>query len=127
MRAVVYSETGAPDVLRLVERPVPEPGPGEARVAVAVSGVNPTDWKARRSGPLPSPEVVPNQDGAGTIEAVGDGVDASLVGERVWVWEARGGGPTERLRSASSSQSVRPYGWPTGCRSTLARASASRR
>jgi NADPH2:quinone reductase len=88
MRAVVYSETGGPEVLRLVERPVPEPGPGEARVAVAVSGVNPTDWKARRSGPLPSPEVVPNQDGAGTIEAVGDGVDASLVGERVWVWEA---------------------------------------
>jgi NADPH2:quinone reductase len=84
MRAVVYSETGGPEVLRLVERPVPEPGPGEARVAVAVSGVNPTDWKARRSGPLPSPEVVPNQDGAGTIEAVGDGVDASRVGERVW-------------------------------------------
>jgi NADPH:quinone reductase len=88
MRAVVYSETGGPEVLRLVERPVPEPGAGEARVAVAVSGVNPTDWKARRSGPLPSPEVVPNQDGAGTIDAVGDGVDASRLGERVWVWEA---------------------------------------
>jgi NADPH:quinone reductase len=88
MRAVVYSQTGAPDVLRLVERPVPEPGPGEVRVGVRVSGVNPTDSKARGRAPLAFPEVVPNQDGAGTIDAVGDGVDASRVGERVWVWEA---------------------------------------
>ena len=91
MKAVVYSETGGPEVLRLVERPVPEPGPGEVRVAVAVSGVNPTDWKARRgsrSGQLPFPELVPNQDGAGTIDAVGPGVDVSRVGERVWLWEA---------------------------------------
>jgi NADPH:quinone reductase len=88
MRAVVYSQTGAPDVLRLVERPVPEPGPGEVRVGVRVSGVNPTDSKARGRAPLAFPEVVPNQDGAGTIDAVGDGVDASRVGERVWLWEA---------------------------------------
>jgi NADPH2:quinone reductase len=87
MRAVVYSQAGGPDVLRVVERPVPEPGPGEVRVRVRVSGVNPTDWKARR-GELAFPEVVPNQDGAGTIDAVGDGVDDSRVGERVWVWEA---------------------------------------
>jgi NADPH2:quinone reductase len=91
VRAVVYSQAGSPEVLSLVERPVPEPGPGEVRVAVAVSGVNPTDWKARRSsrsGSLPFPELVPNQDGAGTIDAVGAGVDASRVGERVWLWEA---------------------------------------
>jgi NADPH2:quinone reductase len=92
MRAVVYSQAGGPDVLRVVQRPVPEPGPGEVRVAVQVSGVNPTDWKARRGsggdGQLPFPEVVPNQDGAGTIDAVGDGVDRSRVGERVWLWEA---------------------------------------
>jgi NADPH2:quinone reductase len=79
-------------VLRLVERPVPEPGPGEVRVAVHVSGVNPTDWKARRRGSgdgRPSfPEVVPNQDGAGTVDAVGAGTDPSRVGERVWLWEA---------------------------------------
>lgn len=91
MRAIVYSEPGGPDVLRLVERPVAEPGPGEVRVRVAVSGVNPTDWKARRRGPLAFPEVVPNQDGAGTIDAVGEGVPASRVGERVWVWEAAWG------------------------------------
>ncbi len=87
MRAVVYSEAGEPDVLRLVERPLPEPGPSEVRVRLRVSGVNPTDWKARR-GELAFPEVVPNQDGAGTIDAVGEGVDASRIGERVWLWEA---------------------------------------
>jgi NADPH2:quinone reductase len=90
MKAVVYSETGGPEVLRLVERPVPEPGPGEVRVAVRVSGVNPTDWKSRsgRRGRLPFPEIVPNQDGAGIVDAVGQGVDPSRVGERVWLWEA---------------------------------------
>ena len=91
MRAVVYSQTGGPEVLRLVERQIPEPGPGEVRVAVRVSGVNPTDWKSRRGGRgggLPFPEVVPNQDGAGTIDAVGDGVGPSRVGERVWLWES---------------------------------------
>jgi NADPH2:quinone reductase len=76
----------------VVERPVPEPGPGEVRVAVQVSGVNPTDWKARRgsgrNGQLQFPEVVPNQDGAGTVDAVGDGVDPARVGERAWLWEA---------------------------------------
>jgi NADPH:quinone reductase len=92
MRAVVYSETGGPEVLRLVERPVPEPGPGEVRVRVAVSGVNPTDWKAREGRApgeaLAFPEVVPNQDGAGTIDAVGDGISLDRLGERVWLWEA---------------------------------------
>jgi NADPH:quinone reductase len=91
LRAVVYSEAGGSDTLRVVERAIPEPGPREVRVAVAVSGVNPTDWKARhggRGGRLSFPEIVPNQDGAGTIDAVGDGVDSSRVGERVWLWEA---------------------------------------
>jgi NADPH:quinone reductase len=91
MKAVVYSQAGGPEVLRLAERPVPEPGPGELRLAVRVSGVNPTDWKARRGGSgreLAFPEVVPNQDGAGTVDAVGEGVDAARIGERVWLWEA---------------------------------------
>jgi len=92
MKAIVYSETGDPEVLRLVERRVPEPGAGEVRVRVSVSGVNPTDWKTRRAGgsaqPPAFPEVVPNQDGAGTIDAVGPGVPDSRVGERVWLWEA---------------------------------------
>jgi NADPH:quinone reductase len=113
VRAIVYSEAGGPDVLRLVERPIPEPALGEVRVAVAVSGVNPTDWRARRgsaSGRLPYPEVVPNQDGAGTIDAVGAGVAASRVGERVWLWEAtwqRANGTAQEYVILPERQAVR--------------------
>lgn len=109
MRAIVYTEPGGSEVLRLVERPVPEPGPGEVRVRVAVSGVNPTDWKARSRGPLPFPEIVPNQDGAGTIDAVGDGVPESRIGERVWVWEAaweRANGTAQEAVVVPSRQAV---------------------
>ena len=91
MRAIVYSELGPSGVLRLVERDAPVPGRDEVLVSVAVSGVNPTDWKARAGAAAasrPFPELVPNQDGAGVIDAVGDGVDASRAGERVWLWEA---------------------------------------
>jgi NADPH2:quinone reductase len=88
VRAISYSRPGGPDVLQLVERPVPDPGPGEVRVRVAFSGVNPTDWKSRGTAD-PGPDgKTPNQDGAGTIDAVGQGVDPVLVGERVWIWEA---------------------------------------
>src|SRR5882757_2262598 len=89
MKAIVYSEAGGPEVLTLTERPVPEPGAGEVRVRIHVSGVNPTDWKARAGGVREGvKEQVPNQDGAGVIDAVGPGVDPARVGERVWVWEA---------------------------------------
>ena len=88
MRAIVYERSGDASVLRLVERPVPEPGPGEVLVRLALSGVNPTDWKARQSWPLPAGWQTPGQDGAGVIEAVGAGVDQTLTGEPVWVWDA---------------------------------------
>ncbi|MEH0819247.1 MULTISPECIES: NADPH:quinone reductase [unclassified Micromonospora] len=88
MKAIVYEQTGDPSVLKLVDRPVPEPGPGEVLVRLAVAGVNPTDWKGRRSWPLPAGWQTPGQDGAGVVEAVGEGVDQILIGERVWVWEA---------------------------------------
>jgi NADPH:quinone reductase len=95
VKAIVCKVTGGSDVLDLADRPVPEPGPGEVRVKVAVSGVNPTDWKARRGAkpgePLAFPEVVPNQDGSGVIDAVGPGVDAARAGQRVWLWEAAWG------------------------------------
>jgi NADPH2:quinone reductase len=88
VRAITYTQSGGPDVLRLVDRPVPEPGPGEVLVRLAFSGVNPTDWKSRSTAD-PGPDgKTPNQDGSGTVEAVGEGVDAALVGERVWIWEA---------------------------------------
>lgn len=92
MRAIVYSQTGGPDVLRLVERSAPVTAAGQVRVRVHVSGVNPTDWKSRRgSAPgeaTPFAEVVPNQDGAGIVDAVGDGLTGLQIGQRVWIWEA---------------------------------------
>ena len=88
MRAISYRRPGAPDVLELVDLPEPQPGPGEVRVRMAFSGVNPTDWK-RRSSTAPAGDFqIPNQDGAGTVDAVGEGVSARLVGLRVWIWEA---------------------------------------
>lgn len=89
MKAISYSQTGGSDVLQLVDRDVPEPGPGEVRVRVVVSGVNPTDWKSRSGatgGGLSFPEVVPHQDGAGVVDAVGDGVEGLAVGDRVWTY-----------------------------------------
>ena len=89
MRAAVYETAGSSDVLEVREVPTPEPGPGEVRVRIALSGVNPTDWKAiRRTGPGAGPFQIPNQDGAGTIESVGPGVDPSRVGQRVWLYMA---------------------------------------
>ncbi|MPQ98236.1 zinc-binding dehydrogenase [Modestobacter sp. I12A-02628] len=88
MRAITHTRPGGPDVLQLVERPVPEPGPGEVRVRLAVAGVNPTDWKSRSTA-QPGPDgQTPGQDGAGRVEAVGAGVDPAVLGQRVWVWEA---------------------------------------
>ncbi len=91
MRAISYSRTGDTDVLTLIDKPIADPGPGEVRVRIHRSGVNPTDWKSRRgngeSEPV-QPAQVPNQDGAGVVDAVGEGVDAALTGRRVWVWEA---------------------------------------
>jgi NADPH2:quinone reductase len=113
VRAIVYRETGGPEVLQLVERPEPEAGPGEVLVRVAVSGVNPTDWKSRhgrKAGEaLPFREVVPNQDGAGTVVAVGPGVDPARVGERVWLWEAawqRADGTAQELVAIPAHQAV---------------------
>ncbi len=109
MKAIVYFETGGPEVLRPVERPIPEPGPGEVLVRVRRSGVNPTDWKARRSRQPAFPEVVPNQDGAGVVEAVGSGVPDSRVGERVWLWEAawqRAGGTAQEYVALPARQAV---------------------
>jgi NADPH2:quinone reductase len=91
MRAAVYTEPGPASVLHIVERDVPPVGPGEVRVRIRVSAVNPTDVGTRagrgvRSG-HDGPHV-PNQDGAGVVDAVGDGVSDLRVGDRVWVWDA---------------------------------------
>jgi NADPH2:quinone reductase len=95
MRAIVYTEKGPSTVMRLAERPVPEPGPGQVRVRLVRAGVNPTDWKARAgvTAPMSFPEVTPGQDGAGVVEAVGEGVPAPGVGDRVWLYLAQHGQP----------------------------------
>lgn len=89
MKSIIYSETGDTSVLRLVDREIAVPRPGEVRVRVVISGVNPTDWKSRRgtySGEaLPETGIIPNQDGAGIIDAVGPGVTGISVGDRVWI------------------------------------------
>jgi NADPH:quinone reductase len=91
MRAAVFDSYGsAADVLRVTEIDRPEPGPGEVRVRIQLSGVNPTDWKSR-SGATPRPIdgfQVPHHDGAGVIDAVGAGVDRGRIGQRVWTWLA---------------------------------------
>jgi NADPH2:quinone reductase len=92
MRAAFYERTGpAREVIQVGELPTPEPTPGEVRVRLACSGVNPSDVKTRaglRSRDLPFPRIVPHSDGAGVIDRVGEGVPAARVGERVWVWNA---------------------------------------
>lgn len=90
MRAAQYGRLGAAaDVLSIVDLEDPEPGPGEVRVRLSFSGVNPTDWKRRTAGPLtPGPTQIPNQDGAGVIDVVGDGVLPRRLGQRVWVFHA---------------------------------------
>lgn len=91
MRAAWYEMVGpAKDVLIIGELPTPEPGRGEVRVRVHMSGVNPSDVKARAGarGATPFPKVIPHSDGAGVIEAVGADVDAVRIGERVWIWNA---------------------------------------
>ena len=95
MRAVTYTRHGDASVVELAERPVPEPAAGEIRIRVAVSGVNPTDWKARSgaSGGSLAGETVPNHDGSGVIDKLGPAVNGFGVGDRVWVTLAGDGRP----------------------------------
>ena len=93
MRAASFDNFGpASDVLTVGEIKTPSAGAGEVLVRLHTSGVNPSDVK-KRAGSFPNlldaGPVIPNSDGAGIIEAVGEGVDASRVGERVWVYQAQ--------------------------------------
>jgi NADPH:quinone reductase len=99
MFAAWYERQGeAADVFQIGDLPPVEPGPGEVRVRLSYSGVNPGDTKKRRGwlgSTMPFPRVIPHSDGAGLIESVGEGVDPARVGRRVWVFGA---------------QSYRPFG-----------------
>ena len=95
MRAAWFESFGsAQDVLQVSEKDTPEVGSGEVLVRMATSGINPSDVK-KRAGSFPSlvdlGYVIPNSDGAGVIEAVGEGVDEGRVGERVWIYQAQYG------------------------------------
>jgi NADPH2:quinone reductase len=88
MRAIEFTATGDSSTLQLVERDLPEPGPGEVRVRIVVSGVNPTDWKARAGTGAAAGTATPstpNQDGSGVVDAVGAGVADLAVGDEVWL------------------------------------------
>jgi NADPH:quinone reductase-like Zn-dependent oxidoreductase len=93
MRAAWFEEFGAAsDVLKVGQLDAPGAGPGEVLVRMHTSGINPSDVK-KRAGSFPElldgGPVIPNSDGAGVIEAVGEGVDKSRVDERVWVFQAQ--------------------------------------
>ena len=91
MRAAYYEKNGpAADVLKVAELGTPEPGPGEVRVKLRFSGVNPSDVKARAgSRKAMAPYVIPHSDGAGEIDAVGRDVPRTRIGERVWTWNGQ--------------------------------------
>ncbi len=97
MRAAWYERPGPThEVLTVGEMPTPEPAHGEVLVRVAASGINPSDFKQRagwRKEGLPFPRIVPHSDGAGIIEAVGEGVDSSREGQRVWLYNTQRGRP----------------------------------
>jgi NADPH2:quinone reductase len=93
MRAAWYETQGtARDVLRVGPMADPAPGAGEVRIRVAASGINPGDIKKRTNAfgyGMPYPRVVPHSDGAGVVDAVGDGVSPEWIGQRVWCFGAQ--------------------------------------
>jgi NADPH:quinone reductase len=94
MRAVWYDRQGpANEVIVTGELPTPEPGTGQVRVRLEASGVNPSDTYRRRGAvPAEYPRVVPNSDGAGVVDKVGDGVPAAWIGKRVWLYNGQRNG-----------------------------------
>jgi NADPH2:quinone reductase len=113
MRAAFYGHNGsAREVIKLGDIVTPEPGPGEVRVKLATSGVNPSDVKARTGSTrkIAYPRVIPHSDGAGEIDMVGDGVSIARLGERVWLWNAqwlRAFGTCAEYVTLPSAQAIR--------------------
>jgi NADPH2:quinone reductase len=119
VRAVWYDRQGpAAQVLQAGELPAQEPGPGEVRVQLTRSGVNPGDTKKRRGwlgSVMPFPRVIPHSDGAGVVESVGEDADATRVGRRVWVYGAQSYRPSGTAAQRWSHGSRRR----AGCRSRI--------
>ena len=90
MQAAWYTHNGtARDVLCVGEQPTPQAQPGEVRVKLHTSGVNPSDVKSRAARPVTDPFIIPHSDGAGVIDAVGEGVSPERIGQRVWIWNGQ--------------------------------------
>jgi NADPH2:quinone reductase len=96
MRAVWYERPGpADEVIQVGEQPTPQPRPGEVRVRLHASGVNPSDCIRRRGGqPMDGPLIIPNSDGAGIVDAIGEGVSPDWLGKRAWLYNGQRGGRT---------------------------------
>lgn len=114
MRAAFYDRQGtARDVLTVGDIPDPLPGAGDVRVRVVASGINPSDIKTRTGfggKAMPFPRIVPHQDGAGVIDAVGSGVPETRIGERVWIYMGQWGrafGTAAEFVVVPSAQAVR--------------------
>jgi len=93
VKAVWYERTGpAHAVLAVGEIPTPEAGAGEVRIKLAASGVNPADCYRRRGDiPMEFPRVIPDSDGAGTVDQTGPGVSPEWLGQRVWLYNGQRG------------------------------------
>ena len=111
MKAAFYTTQGpAADSIQIGDQPTPKLTHGEVLVRLKSSGTNPSDVKSRAgSRPMSYPTIIPHSDGAGTIEAVGAGVDSSRVGQNVWLWNAqwqRPFGTAAEYISIASEQAV---------------------
>ena len=95
MKAVWYERTGpAAEVLCFGDMPTPLASSGEVRVRLEASGVNPADVGRRGGGYLAmqDPRVIPNSDGAGIVDQIGDGVIGLEIGQRVWLFNGQRNG-----------------------------------
>ena len=112
MRALVITRHGPPEVLRIEERPDPEPGPGEVRVTVRAAGVNFADLMARIGvyPDAPKPPAIVGYEIAGDVEALGEGVEGVRVGDRVLAG-CRFGGYAERVVVGANELLPMPEGW----------------
>jgi NADPH:quinone reductase-like Zn-dependent oxidoreductase len=114
MQAAYYERQGAArDVLQWGKLPDPVPGPGEVRVRLRWSGVNPSDVKSRRGlrgGGMPFPRIIPHSDGMGVIDQIGAGVSAQRLGQRRSPRWRRGAG-----HFLAWPRGDEPAGWCEGC------------
>jgi NADPH2:quinone reductase len=109
MKAAWYEKQGPPrEVLIVGDMPDPAPGPGERRLRIAASGINPGDIKKRQDAfgyGMPYPRVIPHSDGAGQVDQVGDGVSSEWLGISAWCYGAPN--PIARLAPPLNIQSSR--------------------